>query len=904
MARARAGPVILIAAAALHLAAADRPIPAFSSWRHPDTVQSAEPYQVNVRQLGGQPATGGKLVYSVFGSDEALSSSGTSQLSSSPRSSEWTAAIPAQPAGSRITYYFEFSLSDGGMIRHPARAAAVYQFRVVAVRLMSVRLPARTNRTAELRVEARSQPSGELIYRIAAGSGAGGEQRIPLSSERTDEGITRRPSRRGAQVGAPRPAGRASASRSAAEVSAPVWTMKAAIDDLRPGQAMDLWFRVRLGGDLFARELIVPCEAPAAPYRIKASLRSVRLLPSEAAFVLQTASRQRERWMGFKGRGVWSNTRGSLNGIPSQTVRTILPDPASSRVFLGTERGVAVLEPSGDPGVMVLPPLPPDQTGPGAISPLDSSVLMQLQHVEGGKENPPAMWQFRNQEWSEWRPETTPAFLGMTFATFDGADGCWLLGGFSGLPGREQPAILTRCGDQLEQIVLTDFVAGEIRATPIRVISVSRNPADGSLLAAVELRPANARTSTVNGVFRVDTSGTLVPLTPETAGMSAEITSIGADWARCRVLIGTFGKGLFEVRGTAIKQLYSGSLPPQITSIEAPPAGEILVGTSSGAFEVSADGSTVSPLGPRGAGIPEDALPSDLHSSGERVLLSSYSKGLVELQRDPNGNWTDSRRWRPGQELPEGLFGDAAYLPADGFVVIMRSKGLLRVNNGQTKLYGTEQGLKSADLLRLLVRNSGEVCVMSTPQPFGIESGAALQIIRDDRVLTVPATLDRDVATIGRWTEVPDRDSVFAATRAGVVEFRAEGKVNRLSVNSEASIAREPETGIIGTVGTSVERWADGRFVPITFAIQHPRVQGPYYAGSPIDLVIDREGMWYILFSRGALVMLDKNGEFAGLVDTEDGIPPTAQRLLIHPASGDILVGSSQDGVAVVSPLK
>jgi hypothetical protein len=39
-------------------------------------------------------------------------------------------------------------------------------------------------------------------------------------------------------------------------------------------------------------------------------------------------------------------------------------------------------------------------------------------------------------------------------------------------------------------------------------------------------------------------------------------------------------------------------------------------------------------------------------------------------------------------------------------------------------------------------------------------------------------------------------------------------------------------------------------------------------------------------------------------MDAEDGIPATGQRLLIHPASGDILVGSSQDGVAVVSPLQ
>ncbi len=186
--------------------------------------------------------------------------------------------------------------------------------------------------------------------------------------------------------------------------------------------------------------------------------------------------------------------------------------------------------------------------------------------------------------------------------------------------------------------------------------------------------------------------------------------------------------------------------------------------------------------------------------------------------------------------------------------------------------------------------------------PFGGRAGAALQIVRDDNVVLTVDVDNRNVATVGRWVEVPERGSVFAATRAGVVEISEDGTFTRLSRNSASSIARAHRTGSIGAVGSAIERWDGSRFVPVVFRADHARwPRGQYYPGSPIDLAIDGAGRWYLLYSGGVLLFLGSDGRFLGLMDPEDGIPPTAGRLLAHPTTGEIFVGSRTEGVVVIS---
>jgi len=78
--------------------------------------------------------------------------------------------------------------------------------------------------------------------------------------------------------------------------------------------------------------------------------------------------------------------------------------------------------------------------------------------------------------------------------------------------------------------------------------------------------------------------------------------------------------------------------------------------------------------------------------------------------------------------------------------------------------------------------------------------------------------------------------------------------------------------------------------------------KGQFYAGSPIDVVIDNTGSWYLLFNRGIVVLLDSEGGFLNVMDWEDGIPPSSRRLLLHPATGDLFVGSGREGLVVVAP--
>jgi hypothetical protein len=104
---------------------------------------------------------------------------------------------------------------------------------------------------------------------------------------------------------------------------------------------------------------------------------------------------------------------------------------------------------------------------------------------------------------------------------------------------------------------------------------------------------------------------------------------------------------------------------------------------------------------------------------------------------------------------------------------------------------------------------------------------------------------------------------------------------------------------MIGAVGSTIERLDSKRFVPVIFQIDHPRHFGAYQTGTPIDVAI-ADGVWYILYKQGILVTLNRQGQLIGILDPEDGIPPSAQRLIVSPDARDIFVGSTEEGVVVV----
>jgi len=874
--------------------------PAFTASRHPDTTDTRGPYRVTLRQLAGPRVTGGQAVYSVVSREGTTATEGTAPLKALDTAHEWIAEIPGQARGTRITYHFRLSAQAGARLRHPARAPTGYQFHVNALHLIAVTGPTPGDIGPEgarvsLLLRAARRPSGEVVARLALSSSeAVSERRLPLSTaeQAEDEGSR-------------------------------TYLLTAALPRLELGQVIDFYFHVK-GAD--GSELRAPEGAPRLVYSVKRPVRRLQHIPGEEDFVLSVSAAGRRRWVGLKGGGAWAwdgdgppRRWGAGDGLRSGVARFVLPDPASGRVYIGTDREVAGLEAGGTTLVALTTPqpslwaakegvvyTPARRAGPAAMSTLDGELFFQTQDEAASLERPfprSRLFQFRHGSLSEWKPPHSESpLVGLSSVLFDDVDGCWLLGGLIER-GDLWPAVWRRCGESVEPIYF-DPVTGGSRA--LRIVALARDPSSGGLVIALERRPLGQQQPNY-GVYRLDERpGRLSPLAPELEAVGVEVTSLVTDWRDGRILIGTSANGLLEVKGGLVRRLAANdarlSTITTIAIVDGPDA--VLAGTPRGAFQLSERDSTVLRIGPRdGPLAPADALPMDVHPSTGHVLLSSHSSGLVQLARSQEGDWQPLAWLSPGRELPQGSFGEAQYTSAGGVVVILHSRGLLTIQEGQATLLGTDGGLHSPHLLRLLSRRSGDIWIAHTPTPFGPTAGGALQFIRDSRVVRTRRIADRRLATISRWVEVPERDAVFAATQAGVIELSAEGSPTRRSVYAASSIARNPATGTIGVVGATVERWTDDRFRPVLFRLDHPRwPTGSFQAGSPIDLAIDAADTWYVLFPGGVLALLGPGGDLIGLLDSEDGIPGSARRLLAPGGTGNVFVGSLTEGLVVVSP--
>jgi hypothetical protein len=327
----------------------------------------------------------------------------------------------------------------------------------------------------------------------------------------------------------------------------------------------------------------------------------------------------------------------------------------------------------------------------------------------------------------------------------------------------------------------------------------------------------------------------------------------------------------------------------------------MLVGTSRGAFELL-DG-RLSRIGrPPGGAILTRALPMDARSNPDRVLLSAGTDGLYELERDGVGGWRVVEGLRPAEGLPAGHYGDARYRPSGGLTAVLHSQGLLIHEGGQSVILTQERdGLHGPYLSALLSLSSGDIWVSFIPGPFGEQRGA-VQILRDHRVVATHLLGSGAIAIAG-WIEVPERGSVFVASRIGVYEMREDGFLQLLAEGDRASaIVRDARTGTIGAVNRGLERWDGERFIRlIGGGLYHPRYTPgtPFLASTGERLGIASELNWYISYL-GAIVVRGPEGGFLNILDTEDGIPVGNGEVLAHPATGDLFVGSVTTGMAVV----
>lgn len=309
-------------------------------------------------------------------------------------------------------------------------------------------------------------------------------------------------------------------------------------------------------------------------------------------------------------------------------------------------------------------------------------------------------------------------------------------------------------------------------------------------------------------------------------------------------------------------------------------AARVVPGAPDGAGPLG-DGGFVRPVR-AGEVLPADAIPVDADASRRAILFSSAQSGLFELL--PDGA---VRRHRVADPKPSDVYLDAVY--AGGSVYAsMQGRGVVRFGADRLEVVDPPEGVMAP--ARLLGLGSGELLAWTSATPM---SHARLR--RMSGAGAMEALDGEGLATVGGWVEMPERDSVWAATRAGVVEIARDGTRTTLYPGSVTAIARSGRH--VGVVGTGVARWNGASFEPVRFSIRDPRRPGQQsMPGAPVDLAIDREGRWFILARGGAVAVLGADGAFLALLDARDGIPVSAARLLVDPATGDIIVGSRREG--------
>ncbi len=879
---------------------------AFLAERHPETIETKEPYRVSLRQVQGAEVNGGAILYSVvLGS---RTNEGQVALRRNQTEKSWIGGIPGQSVGGVIHYHFLLTNNAGAVFRHPVRTASRYSFRIVPVELAGLSLSDAANPSAgkqrvSLRLRSSASLSGSLVWRRLSLTAGPEERRVAL----------------------------APAARRSPDAPSPISTFSCDLPELEPGEIGDFFFVISTD---HGAVVTLPPGAPNQVYSIKRPSLAAYAFPSGQLRVTDLAVSGADHWVGTQHGGVWRTSRGEprhwglTRGLPSSTAQFVVADSRQGAAWVGTDQGVFAIEGEGELPVMIVGPhRPPPRSGstetetaawgydagPAALSPLDGTLLFQLRRPAEFEQTLAVakFLEWRGGQLREWLPGGGIATL--TSITFDDVEGCWLIGALvvkeDNVP---QPALLFRIGERTELFEVPAFSVGAERAIARRVVAASRDPI--THLPAVVVEYFLARDTlrrSHHGIMRLEpATGRWRFLAPELADVGTEVSSLVTDWPQQRILIGTFGRGILTVRGDRIESLASEGIPKEITALKAVVMADgVLVGTPEGAFELKGSAAKRIHM-PAQDRLPADSLPMDsgparAGRAEERMLLSSYREGLVELERTRDGPWRAGRRLRPGREVNEGLFGEAKYTPAGEIVAVVHSQGLLRVgNDSRPTLLGTNDGLKSGNILQVLARESGEVWVAHTPFPFGPNAGGVLQMLRENRVVRTVPLASRDVATISQWVEVPNRRTIFAATRAGVVEIANDGVATVLAGESVSAIARSGRAHDLGAAGTTFLRWDGTNFNPVIFQVNHVRWPvGRYFPGAPLDLGIDREGFWYVLFQGGRIAVLDAAGEYRGLLDPEDGVPSTARRLLVHRMSGEIFVGSN-DGLVLLKPLR
>lgn len=298
-----------------------------------------------------------------------------------------------------------------------------------------------------------------------------------------------------------------------------------------------------------------------------------------------------------------------------------------------------------------------------------------------------------------------------------------------------------------------------------------------------------------------------------------------------------------------------------------------------------------------------DLLPYDENAAGD-LLAGSSRQGYIVFRRGADGRFEPHHSFRTGNELPTGLLYGEAVFAVDGASIFAAGlgRGLVHLTADGVHLLTMEEGLRGRDIWHVWRHPaSGQLWLVYRPLPLPNARGG---IHRFDglREVSFTALGEGAYATINDLLHHPQRGTVFTAGVAGVLEFDAEGRFERRSTQPAAALAMDPASGSMVAVGGAVERWDGERFQPVFFQIVDPRhPPGTFALASALDIAIDRRGEWFILYPEGHLLQLSPAGMFRRLFQPEEGIPPSAQRLLYLRVSDQLAIGSTHHGMVLMA---
>jgi hypothetical protein len=298
--------------------------------------------------------------------------------------------------------------------------------------------------------------------------------------------------------------------------------------------------------------------------------------------------------------------------------------------------------------------------------------------------------------------------------------------------------------------------------------------------------------------------------------------------------------------------------------------------------------------------VPLDCLPMDVSAATAKILCSSNSQGLFELDWPVNAAAPRvTRTW--AKDVLGGAPGEARYGQNDVIHVGVYSKGLAKIDT-TISFVTPADGLINADLLEIIVVASREeIWVAGVPGPFNGGAGGGVQILKDDRPTKTIPLASPDMATVRGWIEQPQRMSVFAATMAGILEIGWDGTISSRSTEGRfSSISRQPGGTSVGAVGTAVDRWDGQLFSPAFDLAYRPIPSGRDFA-APIAVSIDRDGNWFILFGDNLVSAMSAARSYLGAVDQTLGVPASSRRLLRLSDGARFLIGG-QAGMALLGP--